>query len=181
MRKMPINSCVPRSVGRLVLALSGMFISTLLSALPEDATQPIVVESGSSEIYLGEGLIIHRGSPDKPARITQGSIKIEGTEIRIEQGSDGALRLLTASGTPARFQQQPEADQEIVYANGLTLSFDNDTQILTLAEEAEFIQAGNTLSGQLIEYDMNARRANASSSSTEDPVRMFIPPVPAGE
>jgi len=181
MRKMQMNSSLPGSVGRLVLALSGMLVSTLLSALPEDASQPIVVEAGSSELYLGEGLIIHRGSADNPARITQGSIMIEGTEIRIERGSDGTLRQLTATGTPARFQQQPEADQELVYANGLTLSFDNTTQILKLVEEAEFIQAGNTLSGQLIEYDVNARRANASSSSTEDPVRMFIPPVPAGE
>jgi len=181
MRMMQMNSSMPRSICGLVLALTGILASTLLPALPEDASQPIVGEAGSSELYLGEGLIIYRGTPDNPARISQGSIMIQGTEIRIERGSDGALRQLTATGTPARFQQQPEADQELIYANGLTLIFDNNSQILKLVEEAEFIQAGNTLSGQVIEYNVNARRANASSSSTEDPVRMFIPPVPADE
>lgn len=167
-------------VRRLCCTLVCLTVCRTVPALPEDAGQPIVVEAGSSELYLDEGLIIHRGSTDSPARIVQGSMRIEGTEIRIVRGDDGSLRQVTATGTPARFQQQPAADQELVYASGLTLDFNNNTRVLTLSEQAEFIQAGNTLNGHTIEYDMSSRRANATSSDDAgNQVQMVITPDPA--
>jgi len=166
---------------RIACTLACLAICRPLLALPEDASQPIVVEAGSSELYLDEGLIIHRGSAASPARIIQGSMQIEGAEIRIVRGEDGSLRQVTATGTPARFQQQPAADQELVYASGLTLDYNNNTRVLTLSEQAEFIQAGNTLNGHTIEYDMSSRRANATSNDASgNQVQMVITPEPAG-
>ncbi len=144
-------------------------------ALPEDANQQIEVQASSSELYLDIGLVIYRGTSTNPARITQGSLQIYGTEIRIER-NEGALKKITATGTPARFQQQLEVDQDIIKASGLTLDFDNSAGILNIDVEAEFIQAGNTLSGHHIDYDMRAQRANATSRSDVEPVTMTILP-----
>jgi lipopolysaccharide export system protein LptA len=166
-------------IQHLALPALALLACAHTQALPEDATQDILVAAASSELFLDQGLVIYRGGDDSPATITQGSLVIAGSEIRIEQGKDGALRKITASGSPARYQQQPAVDQEVVHASGLTLVYDNSAQLLTVDAEAELLQAGTTLSGHRIEYDMQARRASATSSASGNDVKMTIPAPPA--
>ena len=146
-------------------------------ALADDARQQIVVEANSSEFFPDQGLFIHHGSDVKPARITQGSLQISGAEIRIERNADGTLKMITTSGSPARFQQQPAIDEAIIHASGKTLVFDNNTQLLTIETEAEFIQQGYTIRGHRIDYDLVKRSASATSLSPEDQLIMTIPPT----
>ena len=170
-----MNNCTGKksSSGTAVLAFTGvMLLSASVLALPEDQNQQINVEAGSSEINLDQGLYIHRGTDTSPAHITQGSMEIFGTEIRIEY-REGALKRVTATGTPARFQQQPAVDQGIIHASGHTLDYDNAKRMLSIDVEAEFNQSGNILSGHHIDYNLDTRSANASSVDGQ-PVRMEI-------
>jgi lipopolysaccharide export system protein LptA len=143
--------------------------------LPEDADQEIFVDADSSEVYLNDGRVIYRGLPDNPAVITQGSLKIMGLEIIIER-LNGEIRRISASGEPSHFQQQPAEDQGIVYANGRSIIFDNENQLLTVREGARFAQDGNTLSGHFIEYNLASRVARAESRDSEDRVNMQLVP-----
>jgi lipopolysaccharide export system protein LptA len=157
---------------------AALLLTALLPAfafgLPDDAEQQIVVDSLYNELLFDQGLFIYRGTADKPARITQGSLEISGTEIRLEKETDGSLRKVTVTGTPARFQQQPAVDQDIVHASGLTIVFDNAAQLLTIDESAELSQAGNVLTHQHIEYNLETRSAS-SSGSAETQGRMTFP------
>lgn len=166
------------------LRLTALLLTVLLpagaSALPDDAAQEIVADYSTIELFLDQGLVVYHGDTAKPARITQGSLVIDGNEIRLERSEAGSLKKVTATGSPARFQQQPATDQAVVHASGLTLVFDNDARMLTLDEKAEFSQAGNVLTHQHIEYNLDTRSAAASGSSDAEQGRMVIPPAANG-
>jgi lipopolysaccharide export system protein LptA len=136
-------------------------------ALPEDAEQPIDVDADRTEMFLNEGLIVYTGAQNAPACITQGTLKICGGEIRLRRADNGDLEEVTATGTPARFQQQPAADQELMQASGAKLVFDNVAQLITADGDAEFSQSGNVINHQHIEYDIEARHASASGADGE--------------
>ena len=83
-----MNNCICKklvSSTAFFAVTSLVFISCKVSALPEDQHQQIAVVADSSEIHLNEGLQIYRGTEAVPAHITQGSMEIFGTEIRIER------------------------------------------------------------------------------------------------
>lgn len=157
--------------------LAALLMAPLAQSLPEDEQQPLEIESVSNEMYLDRGYFVYLGTEAQPAVATQGSMKISGLEIIVERGN-GKIAKVTATGNPARFQQQPETDQPIVYARGKVLVFDNVAGLVTADEEAEFEQGGNTLSGHHIEYNVESRRVSAAGLDGR-PVNMFFPPAPA--
>jgi lipopolysaccharide transport protein LptA len=130
------------------------------------------------ELFPNEGLTILKGAADKPACIDQGTMRICGNEIRLEQADDGSLKKVTATGAPVRFQQQVEADQELSYLSGQVLVFDNTGQLLTVDGDAEFSQAGNVLTHDHIEYDLESGRVSANSSNDGERGQMMVSPQP---
>jgi len=119
--------------------------------LPEDADQPVVINFDNSEVMLDEGIQILYGTNEEPAQVTQGTLKIIGLQITIER-PDSVIQKVTVIGSPARFQQQPSIDQDIVIAEGNNIVLDNDTQHLAVDGQARFIQGSNVFSGCHIDY-----------------------------
>lgn len=162
---------IPPRVPELSRALFALHVALLLPraahALPEDANQPIDVDAATTELFLDEGLVVYTGSREAPACIKQGTLQICGGEIRLERAENGDLRQVTATGSPARFQQQPAANQGLVHASGAKLVFDSVAQLITADGDAEFSQSGNVLTHQHIEYDIETRHASASGDDGE--------------
>lgn len=149
-----------------------------LMALPEDAQQPFESESASSDLLLDEGLVIYRGTAEVPAKVQQGSLLITGIEIRIQRQND-VLQSVTATGNPARFQQQPARDQELVHASGNQIKLDNLAHVLAIDVAAELILGGNTVRANHIDYNIETRRGNATGIMGGEPARTIIPATPA--
>lgn len=149
---------------RFTLLAASMLAAACTLALPEDAQQDILVDAAATDAYLDEGLIVYTGSADAAACITQGTLKICGGEIRIERGrgENRGLQKVTATGTPATYQQQLEADQGITYASGLTLVFDNVARLVIADGEAKLTQAGTVLTHEHVEYNLDTHVAHAS-------------------
>ena len=170
---------IPRRAPESTLLAALMLLVPLcVQALPEDAEQPMNVDYLRLDIFLNEGVQVYTGSREEPACITQGSLKICGVEIRVEQGDDGELKQVTATGTPARFQQQPAANQELVHASGATLVFDNTAQVVTADGDAELSQKGIVFSHQHIEYDIDSGHVSANGAEGERG-QVSVPPTPA--
>lgn len=165
----------------LLTALGASALQPLpLLALPDDANKPFEVNSpsGDGELFLDEGLVIYRGPANAPATVRQGSMLITGTEIRIKR-TNGVLQSATAVGNPARFEQQPAADQAVVYISGNSIQFDNTSQTLTIDAAAEFTQGENNLQANHIDYDIKTRHVSATSGgNTGEPVRSTIAAPP---
>lgn len=158
---------------RIAAGLCLLVLAAGTTALPDDAKQPIETESSTSELLLEEGIVIYHGTDARPARVSQGSLLITGTEIRLVR-RNGVLQSVTAIGKPARFQQQPSQDQALVHASGELITLDNTTRVLTIEAAAEFSQAGNTMNAPHIDYNLDTRRANASGSADGSQVRMSL-------
>lgn len=161
---------------RLTALLLTVWLPAGALALPEDAAQEVVSDYSDIELFPDQGLIVFLGASDKPACITQGSLVICGNEIRLERMDDGSLKKVTTTGSPARFQQQPAADKDVVHASGLTLVFDYAAQLVTINGNAEFTQDGIVLTHQHFEYNLETGNASADGGTTGQPGRMIIPP-----
>jgi len=162
-----------RRLLRLAVGMGLLLLAETANSLPDDAKQPIETESLSSELLLEEGIVIYHGSDARPAKISQGSLVITGTEIRLVRKNQ-VLQSVMAKGKPARFQQQPSSDQALVNASGELITLDNTTHLLTIEEAAEFNQAGNTMNASHIDYNLDTRRATASGSADGSQVRMSL-------
>ena len=155
-----------------------LLLPCLAFALPEDKDQEVVViASLGGEVSLDEGITIFRGTEAEPAVITQGTMEITGLEITIEaDGGDlSKISRITAAGKPASFQQQPKLDQAIVYASGETIVYDDMAQLITINGSAELSQDRNILTGHLIEYEIDTKKARAESAENNR-VNMSITP-----
>ena len=155
-----------------------LLLPAAVFALPEDKDQEVVViASLGGEVSLDEGITIFRGTLDEPAVITQGTMEIRGQEITIEaEGGDlSKISRITAAGQPASFQQQPKLDQSIVYAKGETIVYDDLAQLITINGSAELSQDRNVLTGHMIEYQIDTKKARAESAG-DDRVNMSITP-----
>lgn len=161
------------STSILLMASCAFMFGHAVFALPEDAKQEISIEGGTSELNFDQEIYIIREDANGLAHIKQGSMEIFGSEIRLEM-VDGVLNKAIATGTPARFQQQPAADQAVVYITGLTLDYDNGTRTLNIDGDASYSQAGNTLNGLHIDYNLDTRQVNAAAGENEK-VKIVIP------
>jgi lipopolysaccharide export system protein LptA len=170
---------IPRRIPELIALLVAAVLPISVTALPDDDEQEIVSDLSDIEMDLNQGLTIFKGIADQPTCITQGTMKICGNEIRLERGQDGGLKKVTATGTPVRYQQQPEADKELAHLSGLTLVFDNVAQLLTVDGEAEFSHEGYTLTHQHIEYDLESGHVASSGGAAGGQGQLRIKPQSA--
>lgn len=161
---------------RALLLLLAALLAPPAVALPEDASQPLDVQAPSMALDLNQGQVVYKGDANTPAVITQGTMRISGEEIIVER-SNGVITKATAKGAPARFQQQPAADQALAHASGAVLVFDNVSRVVTADGNAEFSQAETTINGQHIEYDLEKRSAYADGADSGELVNMKILPA----
>jgi lipopolysaccharide export system protein LptA len=165
-----------RAVFNLTLTCSFFALLPLqLQALPEDADQPIHGTYDNSLLLLNEGIQVFYGAPGTPAEITQGTLKISGQEITIER-ADGAVKKVTVTGSPARYQQQPAIDQAIVTAEGDTITLDYDAQHMSAIGQVKFTQGSDQLTGCQVDYYLESRRVTTPPCADGSQAEFIFPP-----
>jgi lipopolysaccharide export system protein LptA len=147
-------------------------------ALPTDRNQPIRVQADSAELDDKQNVAVYRGD----VVITQGTMKITGNTVTITQDNNGNIKVATAVGNPAHYEQKPSADKDTVKAYGLTIQYFAEENRIVLIDQARVDQQGNTFQGEKIVYDtqrqvVNAGRANGNKITTPRPrIDMVIQP-----
>ena len=157
------------------LVLAGTSLPATMLALPEDANQPIDVTYDSSQLLLDEGKQVYYGSPEKPAQITQGTLKITGQEITIER-SDGEVKKVTVTGTPAHYEQQPAIDQAVVTAEGETIILDYATQHMSAIGQVRFTQGNDQWTGCQVDYYLESRQLSTPRCADGSQARVILAP-----
>ena len=153
-------------------------------ALPTDRTQPIRVQADSAELDDKQGVAVYRGD----VVITQGSMKITGNTVTLTQDNQGNIKVATAVGKPAYYEQKPSADKDIVKAYGLTIQYFAQENRIILIDQAKVLSPdGNSTEGEKITYDTvkqvaNAGRANGTKVTAPRPrIDMVIQPKKKAE
>ena len=146
-----------------------LLLPALLHALPSDRDQEIRIEADEAEINEADGSSIYRGN----VTLDQGTMRISADRIEIFTADSEIVEIVAstdkASTALAHYQQQPESDEEIVYADAREISYNARQERLNLIGEANVRQTEDELSGELITYDVKKGTFNLMSSVNRDP------------
>ena len=157
-------------------ALLGAVISTfaqMANALPEDRNQPINIQSDSAQLDDGKGVATYMGK----VKLTQGSLVIEGDEVRIYRNAQGDVDRAVAVGKLAHFVQVPEQGKPPVDGKAKQIEYFVAEQRATLEQSAVVTQGGNAFTGEKIDYDIKKQLLNAAgNASSNTRVNMTLQP-----
>ena len=158
-----------RRPARLAL-IAGLLFAGKVAALPEDRNQPIKVTADSA--VQQQGSITYKGS----VVIVQGTLKIEADTVIVNH-VEGRVQKMTATGKPAKLQQQPEPDSGLVHARGLTIIYYQSENRVDLLREAQVERDGSTVNGDHIEYLVDSETVRARGQRNGDSrVEMVLQP-----
>ncbi len=167
-------------INRATKALCLMLLSwqPLAMAMPEDAQQAIHITADSATRNDQTGITVYKGD----VLLTQGSMKVIGDSIELRQ-SGTRVSTIIAKGSPAEFQQRPEAGKEVTHAYGEVLDYNIRTKELEITGQAKISQGSDSFSGNRIIYDMNRSTVNAfgDNSANGQRVQMIIQPKAAAQ
>lgn len=158
-------------------SITGLFVLSLAAgagsanALPEDADQPIHIRADSAEVDQQAEQVVYRGS----VQVNQGTLLVTADEMTIEYEEQKVVRII-ATGAPAHYRQQLESDDDLVKADASTIVYHTKDERIDLRGNASLEQQGNTLTGDLIHYDIVAGKVDASANGNE-PVKMVLQPA----
>ncbi len=132
----------------LLIALAGLSLSQPAWALRSDRGKPINIKADSVVLDEKKEISHYRGNVE----LEQGSLVIIADEIVVYL-KKGKLDKIIINGKPARFEQQPENNLEIVKSIADHMEYFTSKEFLLLQSNAEVIQGGNHFKGDYIEYD----------------------------
>ena len=166
---------VTRSLGLFLAALA----AAPATALPEDAQQPIEIESDRAELDEANGVAVYAGD----VRMRQGTMIVTAEQLTIRTAADEVTRI-TADGDerPATFVQQiepgPATDPDLqVRGRAAQIVYLTADERIEFEGDAELAQATDRFEGERISYDLRERRVNASAGDDGGRMTFVLDPA----
>ena len=158
--------------GLTLVALSLIMAPVL--ALPGDQDQPIHIEADRAERDGIQGVTRYEGSVD----LRQGSLHILADSLTVHTDADDEVQEIVAIGDPARFEQQPKADQAIVKGRAQMMRYLVTEERMRMANDAHLDQDGTIVSGDQINYDLtdDLVQVESDQQAEQSRVQIVIPP-----
>ncbi|MCE2027148.1 lipopolysaccharide transport periplasmic protein LptA [Sessilibacter corallicola] len=158
-----------KSFSKLACFISLLAFTSLSNALPSDRNQPIEIDAERAERNDKTGVTTFIGN----ATLTQGTLKISADFIRVKQNPSGVDNIV-AEGQPAKFQQQPEANEPLVKAEAEKILYSVAKETVNLSVNAQIDRGdGSTINSDSIDYDI---RESHSVASGDSGVKIVIQP-----
>ncbi|TNF36391.1 MAG: lipopolysaccharide transport periplasmic protein LptA [Gammaproteobacteria bacterium] len=139
-----------------------MLLTTGVAAKTSDNDQPLHIEADSVEIREQQGVSIYRGN----VSIQRGTMQIHGELIHI-YSRQGVLEKIRVEGSPAKFRQLNDLDEEIS-AQCRQMEYQANNGTLILNQEAILVQNRNQFSSEQIIYDTRKDIVQAGNQTTPD-------------
>lgn len=160
------------SAGRQLTALiCGCLVSSAVLALPEDRDKPMNITADEGTYRSGSGRSHFAGN----VHLKQGTLELWADTLDVIRDPEtGEIEFLEAHGQPARYQELPEADGELIRVRGLRIEYRPDEDIIITEGEGEVDRAGNEIQGHYIEYNLvdeslRVRSRRAETNNTDAP------------
>lgn len=143
------------------------------AALTLDRNAPIEIEADSAVIDEPAGSAVYRGR----VVLQQGLLRLQATELTV-QIKDGKASRAVAAGTPVLLDQAPSATDEAIHAEARKITFLIENDRMLLDNQATLRQGDRLFQGAHIDYDVAARKVQASGGGSSR-VLLVLPPTPA--
>ena len=150
--------------------------ANLALALPNDREQPISLAADNATYNEKTGLAIYSGNVE----IKQGSLLIQAEQITATTDKNGKILTITATGKPARLQQQPSTDKGIATAQAEEINYQAQDGLISLKRNAILQQAGSTFKSLEILYSMDKGEVEAKGNP-QNRVQLVFPPPPQND
>ena len=154
-------------------------VATSALALPSDRNQPISLAADRATFNERTGITTYTGN----VVIEQGTMRVNAGSIVANLNSKKEISSITATGGPARFQQQLDANKGLAKGQANQIVYNAQTGIITLSGNAQLEQDGASIKGAVLKYSMNKGDIEATgsngSSAKGGRVQIVIPPSSA--
>lgn len=157
---------------KTLTGLLSLLLAGTAGAMSSDRQQALQIDADNADIDQQHGVSIYRGN----VHLTRGSMKLVADEVVVKHDG-GTIHLVTATGSPANYQQLSDKQQQI-RARAQRMEYNIDTGQLLLLKQAELHQDSNVFASERIVYDSVNDRVNAgaNAASPEDRVHITIQP-----
>ncbi|EPR80678.1 LptA, protein essential for LPS transport across the periplasm [Acinetobacter gerneri DSM 14967 = CIP 107464 = MTCC 9824] len=149
-------------------------------ALQSDRNQPISLVADRATYNDKTGVTTYSGN----VIIEQGTMKLQAANIVANLNKNRQMSVVTATGSPAKFQQQVDSDKGVAKGEASKIVYNAETGIITLIGNAYLYQNGASIRSSTLKYSMNKGDIEASGSSNSTSgsgsssgrVQIIIPP-----
>ena len=160
-------------------ALVGLVVlsSATALAIPADRNQAISLVADRATYNEKTGVTTYTGN----VVIEQGTMKLQAASIVANLNKDRGISSITATGSPAKFQQQVDANKPLSRGQAQKIVYNAETGIITLSGNAFLQQDGASIRGATLKYSMNKGDIEATGTpnktgSSSGRVQIVIPP-----
>ncbi len=146
-------------------------------ALQSDRNQAISLLADRATYNDKTGVTTYSGN----VVIEQGSMKVYAASIVAQLNKNKQISTITATGSPAKFQQQLESNKGVARGEAQKIIYNAETGILNLIGNAYLYQDGASIRSSTLKYSMNKGDIEASggvsgTGSSKGRVQIIIPP-----
>lgn len=174
-----MSHCCPEPYTRSMKFLASMlvllwsFSAAITQALPEDRDEPMRITADKAERDDINGVTIYSGN----VVLIQGSLRLESEKLTIYYVDEEPSKII-AEGHPAKMQQRPEVEKEIVYARATVITYYKSEERVHLQTDGHVEQDGSVVNGDSIDYfiEKQLTKAESNKSREGDQVVVVIPP-----
>lgn len=145
-----------------------------LLALQSDRQQPLEINADSTDGSLGDGRTELRGN----VLIRQGTLMIAAEVAQVEK-VEGKVREVILTGEPVRLEQEIE-NQGKVQAQANRMEYRVATGLVTLNGAADVSHPQYEISGEMIQYDLNAQHFQGSGGDDNGRLKIRLDPEVIG-
>ncbi len=166
-------SVLKQTISLIVLSCASM----AAMALPSDRNQQISLVADKATFNEKTGVTTYSGN----VIIEQGSMKLQAASIVAQLNKNKQISTITATGGPAKFQQQVSAEKGLARGEAQKIIYNAETGIINLVGNAYLYQDGASIRSSTLKYSMNkgdieAAGSSGGSGSSGGRVQIIIPP-----
>ena len=163
---------------QLTVSASVALLSVSAMALPSDRNQQISLVADRATYNDKTGVTTYSGN----VVIEQGSMKVQAGSIVAQLNQSKQMSVITATGSPAKFQQQLETNRGIARGEAQKIVYNAETGIINLIGNAYLYQDGASIRSSTLKYSMNkgdieASGASGAGNKDNKRVQIIIPPA----
>ncbi|WP_173911016.1 lipopolysaccharide transport periplasmic protein LptA [Acinetobacter sp. Marseille-Q1618] len=168
----------PQTFLKQSLWLAGLLcVSAASFALPSDRNQPISLLADRATYNDKTGVTTYSGN----VVIEQGTMKLQAASIVAQLNKNKQISTITATGSPAKFEQQVDAAKGIARGQAQKIIYNAETGIINLIGNAYLNQDGASIRSGTLKYSMNkgdieADGGASSTGTSKGRVQIIIPP-----
>ena len=162
---------------KAIATVSLMCLSVSVFALPSDRSQSISLVADKATYSERTGITTYTGN----VIIEQGTMKLQAASLVAQLNKNKQMSTITATGSPAKFQQQLESNRGIARGEAQKIVYNAETGIINLIGNAYLYQDGASIRSNTLKYSMNKGDIEASGTSdaagtSKGRVQIIIPP-----